>query len=214
MTDNPWEYTVGDINSLARGSGARANGGKMRLEYVPVGLWQDIGIVPKGWEDFVSQLASFQNGDNAAIFRSLPYCQHYIYAACDVFDYGAQKYAAWNWAKGMPWSVPIACIGRHLRAMAQGEQYDKESGKLHEGHILCNVLMLCTYVEYYPEGDDRPVGSCFYTHKENNKNEIQRSDDGAPVFADTEVGSGCFTSSYVESTFHPWPGCGDSAKQA
>jgi hypothetical protein len=74
--------------------------------------------------------------------------------AARVFEYGAKKYAAWNWAKGMPWSVVVGCMMRHLAAMQRGEDLDPESGLPHVGHLLCNALMLATFRETFPEGND------------------------------------------------------------
>lgn len=73
-----------------------------------------------------------------------------------VWMYGANKYAAWNWAKGMPWSVPFACAMRHLAAWQRGEDIDPESGQPHLAHVMCNIRMLTLYAKNYPEGDDRP----------------------------------------------------------
>ena len=72
-----------------------------------------------------------------------------------VFDYGRRKYADWNWAKGMAWSVPLGCILRHLAAWQRGEDTDAESGLPHLGHIMCNLVMLSTYDRTFREGDDR-----------------------------------------------------------
>jgi len=73
-----------------------------------------------------------------------------------VWDYGTKKYNAWNWAKGMPWSVPYACAMRHLAAWQRGEEIDPESGQPHLAHVMCNIRMLTLYAKTYPEGDDRP----------------------------------------------------------
>lgn len=73
-----------------------------------------------------------------------------------VWMYGAQKYAAWNWTKGMPWSVPFACAMRHLAAWQRGEANDTESGLPHLAHAMCNLRMLTLFADTYPEGDDRP----------------------------------------------------------
>lgn len=73
-----------------------------------------------------------------------------------VFDYGRNKYAAWNWAKGMDWSIPYACALRHLSAWFRGEDNDPESGLPHLGHVMCNLVMLSTYARTFPEGDNRP----------------------------------------------------------
>ena len=73
-----------------------------------------------------------------------------------VWDYGTKKYNAWNWAKGMPWSVPYACAMRHLAAWQRGEDIDPESGQPHLAHVMCNIRMLTLYATTYKEGDDRP----------------------------------------------------------
>ena len=73
-----------------------------------------------------------------------------------VWMYGKNKYAAWNWAKGMAWSVPLACLLRHLAAWQRGEEVDQESGLPHLAHAMCNLRMLTLYSKTFPEGDDRP----------------------------------------------------------
>jgi hypothetical protein len=74
-----------------------------------------------------------------------------------VFDYGSRKYASWNWVKGMKWSIPIDCALRHARALWVGnEENDPESGLPHRGHIMCNIVMLLHYRQYFPEGNDLP----------------------------------------------------------
>lgn len=75
-------------------------------------------------------------------------------SAAAVFGYGAKKYASWNWAKGMPWSSVVGCMMRHLAAIQRGEDLDPESGLPHIGHLMCNALMLATFRETYPEGND------------------------------------------------------------
>lgn len=113
---------IGDVNSDARGSGARFNTGKTRFDLIPMSS---------------------------------------LRTAAEVLEYGTEKYAAWNWAKGMPWSVPYACMMRHLDAWYRGEEIDPESGKSHLGHAMCNLLMLTHYEDFYPEGDDRPPAYLF-----------------------------------------------------
>jgi len=73
-----------------------------------------------------------------------------------VWEYGKRKYAAWNWAKGMDWSIPYACAMRHLSAWQSGEDIDTESGQPHLAHVACNIRMLILYSKTYLEGDDRP----------------------------------------------------------
>lgn len=82
---------------------------------------------------------------------------HLLESTALVFGYGAKKYAAWNWAKGMPWTKVIGCLKRHLAAIERGEDIDPESGLPHIGHLMCNALMLEHYMSTYKEGDDRPT---------------------------------------------------------
>ena len=87
-------------------------------------------------------------------FSLLPLCT--LEDEVKVWIYGKQKYAAWNWAKGMPWSVPLACLMRHMAAWQRGEENDPESGLPHLAHAQCNLRMLTLYARTYQEGDDRP----------------------------------------------------------
>ena len=107
----------GDVNSDAKGSGARYNSGKADLSLIPLSTLED---------------------------------------EARVWMYGKEKYAAWNWAKGMAWSVPFACAMRHLAAWQAGEDIDAESGQPHLAHAMCNLRMLTLYSKNYLEGDDRP----------------------------------------------------------
>lgn len=81
---------------------------------------------------------------------------HLLADTARVFTYGAKKYAAWNWSKGMAWSIPFACLLRHAFAWFRGQKLDAESGLPHTAHMVCNILMLIHYEDFYPEGDDRP----------------------------------------------------------
>jgi len=113
----PTSQGIGDVNSTAKGSGARYNDGKPNFSLIPLVTLED---------------------------------------EARVWSYGERKYAAWNWAKGMPWSVPLACALRHISAWQRGEENDEESGLPHLAHAMCNLRMLMLYSKTYPEGDDRP----------------------------------------------------------
>lgn len=81
---------------------------------------------------------------------------HLLEGTVRVWMYGAQKYAAWNWAKGMAWTIPYACCLRHLFAWFRGEDNDPETGESHIDHAICNLMMLKHFSTHYTEGDDRP----------------------------------------------------------
>jgi hypothetical protein len=156
---------IGDVHSNDRGSGARYNTGKVAIELIPLRLIaeQQEHVTPENDPEnkligTLWNLALFQEGGGADCLRAAIESVGPAWEECAaVFDYGRKKYASWNWAKGMQWSVPLACAARHLIfGMMKGEALDAESGLPHRGHFLCNVVMLLTFIRTYPEGDDRP----------------------------------------------------------
>lgn len=164
---------VGDITSQERGTGTRFNAGKTPYQFIPFGVLASMlemqvrhyqGEAP---EDLVTlsyiitHLADFQEGDDSAIHEALLCCWSDLDSCARVFEYGASKYAEWNWLKGMKWSVIFGCIWRHAMAIVESEKTDPESGLPHMGHLICNVVMLAQFVESYPEGDDRPPAKFF-----------------------------------------------------
>ena len=72
-----------------------------------------------------------------------------------VLTLGAEKYAERNWELGMRWSKILSSLERHLQAIKNGEDYDKETGLLHSAHVMCNAAFLTQYYKTYPQGDDR-----------------------------------------------------------
>lgn len=73
----------------------------------------------------------------------------------EVLEFGANKYAAWNWTKGLSVTEICESMKRHLDAFMEGEDSDKESGISHVGHIQCNALFLAWMLKNKPEFDDR-----------------------------------------------------------
>lgn len=171
---------LGDVNSKERGSGARYNTGKPAMELLPISDVADLLRSQLKWTaaleldeplqhdvvECVRFLGLFQNsGDDAHLYSAMSALgptSDILSECASVFDYGKRKYAEWNWAKGMKWSVPLACALRHLLAMFSGEHIDpieqKGSGLPHRGHVMCNLFMLTTYIHNYKEGNDLPVG--------------------------------------------------------
>lgn len=60
-----------------------------------------------------------------------------------VLAFGAQKYAAHNWRKGIPQSKLIAASHRHLAAIQAGINYDAETGLPHAAHLMCEAMFMC-----------------------------------------------------------------------
>ena len=73
----------------------------------------------------------------------------------DVLTFGAKKYAAHNWRKGISYSRLIAAMLRHLAAIQRGEDIDPESGLPHADHIGCCWMFLSNMMKTRPDLDDR-----------------------------------------------------------
>lgn len=164
---------IGDINSTAIGSAARYNSGKVALELIPLEIvarsFHGLGdsttpvrlleLLGKFQFAHVPRAPSSHSSDiiDAIIGCAVEAYGLSVWSDCAaVFDYGRKKYAEWNWLKGMPFSAVIGSAARHLIKMIDGESLDPESGLVHSGHLMCNLVMLRTYLSTYPEGDDRP----------------------------------------------------------
>jgi hypothetical protein len=65
-----------------------------------------------------------------------------------VLQFGAKKYAAWNWTEGggFKWTRLVGSCLRHLFAWARGQDNDPESGLSHIYHAQCNLLFLAYYI--------------------------------------------------------------------
>lgn len=73
------------------------------------------------------------------------------------FGYGADKYEAWNWTKGLSTGRLYGALLRHLTAWWDGEEMDQESGLSHLDHVLCCAAMLEGTVTGRLGEDDRPA---------------------------------------------------------
>lgn len=174
--------TIGDLNSDARGSGARKRAGKPQWAQLPiwalpdlVGAWFRLRISPTtpSTADLLFALGRWQQGESDALDDAMVLTfwfmahlrgfslesMHPPLVVLDqvvrVLEFGAKKYKVGNWAKGMPWSVCFASAMSHATKYISGDAVDAESGLPHLAHLMCNLLFLKAYQTHYPEGDDR-----------------------------------------------------------
>ncbi|WP_299949058.1 dATP/dGTP diphosphohydrolase domain-containing protein [uncultured Ruegeria sp.] len=77
-------------------------------------------------------------------------------ATADILTFGAEKYDARNWEKGMEWGRVYGALQRHLNAWWSGVDTDDETGKSHLHHAACCVAFLLTYEARGIGKDDRP----------------------------------------------------------
>ena len=80
-------------------------------------------------------------------------------ATAMVLDFGAKKYSARNWEKGMDWSRPFSALMRHMWAWWRGEACDPETGYSHLWHASCCLMFLVAYEARRCGIDDRPEPS-------------------------------------------------------
>ena len=79
---------------------------------------------------------------------------HAIEQLAMVLTFGAQKYDAQNWRKGIARGRLIAAALRHLFTYLKGEDRDPESGLSHVAHAMCCCMFLLG-LEHRPDLDDR-----------------------------------------------------------
>lgn len=61
----------------------------------------------------------------------------------DVLDFGAKKYGEENWRHVESWRDRYTNAAlRHIVAYAQGERFDRESGRPHLAHAVCSLLFV------------------------------------------------------------------------
>lgn len=73
-----------------------------------------------------------------------------------VLTFGAAKYAARNWEKGMDWSRAYGAAMRHLTRWFHGQDKDKETGLTHLASAGCCIFFLLAWEMRQVGEDDRP----------------------------------------------------------
>lgn len=79
----------------------------------------------------------------------------WLFGVGAVLTFGAKKYAAHNWRKGMAYSRLISASLRHILAFASGEDLDPETGLSHLYHASCCLMFLSELSITHPQCDDR-----------------------------------------------------------
>lgn len=81
--------------------------------------------------------------------------KRWLWGVASVMTFGAVKYAAHNWRKGIEQSRLLDAALRHITAYMEGEDNDTESGLSHLYHASCCLMFLSELKETKPELDDR-----------------------------------------------------------
>ena len=77
----------------------------------------------------------------------------------EVLMFGASKYSKDNWKKGQAITELLGSLFRHIIAFQNGEDLDKESGKSHIGHAMCNLMFIQYVLDHRGHFDDRKKGA-------------------------------------------------------
>lgn len=88
-----------------------------------------------------------------------------IEGAARAFDFGAKKYNAHNWRKGIPTSKLYDALQRHLLAWNEGENVADDSKLDHLDHAAACLAMLMQTVKGHREMDDRYAYAEYNTGK-------------------------------------------------
>lgn len=78
-------------------------------------------------------------------------------AVARVLAFGADKYGARNWEKGMSWGRPFAALMRHMWAWWGRDARDPETGMSHLWHAACCIAFLIALEARSVGVDDRHV---------------------------------------------------------
>lgn len=79
----------------------------------------------------------------------------FLLGLANVLTFGAKKYSAHNWRKGIEISRYYDALQRHLLAWNDGEDLDSESGLPHLYHAACCLMFMAETVEVNPTFDNR-----------------------------------------------------------
>lgn len=94
-----------------------------------------------------------------------------------ILAFGAKKYAANNWRKGIKQSRLLGAAMRHIFAFARGEKNDPESGESHLLHASCCLMFMFITDKYSPEQNDIETGTDAYWLKLKNEQRASRVGD-------------------------------------
>lgn len=81
---------------------------------------------------------------------------HVLADVADVLAYGAEKYGADNWRKGIPTRRLISAALRHILAFNDGHDFDPDTHLCHLAHAICMLMFALETVKWGdPALDDR-----------------------------------------------------------
>ena len=98
------------------------------------------------------KMPAAESGAEREKMNVLPYdlvpFQELTEAYVRVAEFGAKKYAPWNWSNGLSRVQLLCSLLRHTFAYIRGEERDYDSGLSHTDHILWNAVTLVHNVHW------------------------------------------------------------------
>jgi hypothetical protein len=94
----------------------------------------------------------------------------FLWGLARVLTFGASKYAAHNWRKGIEYSRLFDALQRHLWAWWGGEELDPESGECHLDHAACCLMFLRELRDTRLDLDNRYMLPAIAVQKPNEPN--------------------------------------------
>lgn len=82
----------------------------------------------------------------------------FLHDLARVREFGAAKYAPWDWVHGRAWTDYYDAAQRHLNQWLSGEDLDPESRLPHLAHAACNLMFLSEFARSGRGVDNRPIG--------------------------------------------------------
>lgn len=117
-----------------------------------------MGNMTDNFQEFSADASGAQREKlNALPYDLVPF-QEITESYARVAEFGARKYAVWNWSLGLARVQLLGSLLRHAFAYLRGEEFDsgpKGSGLRHTDHILWNAVALVHNVHWNLEDGRR-----------------------------------------------------------
>ena len=106
----------------------------------------------------------------------------YLEGVARVLEFGARKYAADNWRKGVQYTRLFSAIQRHLLSFSKGEEVDPETGFSHLLHASCGLMFL-----YHMQLHRRDLNDMWWAAKPEPKHMVSEDERDSTYYYTSTV---------------------------
>lgn len=159
---------------MEKSAGKKYDAGKPRLELLPPSYW--CRVAELNFEFFENQRPSKSPSLQIAnwYFYKQEFPKNFGYDAVPILEFGAVKYKAHNWFKGMRWGRLVGAFHRHCNKLKNGlwvprdlNELDEESGLPHGQHAeCCRVFLQEYYSAWYHQDKEIGENDCAWNEGE------------------------------------------------